>query len=812
MRKLSEIVEGARFTTRTLHCHGCENNCNVIRYDFGSGQPYYSGNRCEKVFNNGAATTLKGLNAYKIKEELLFSRAQEKPAQSSDGRIIIGIPRVLGLYEDFPFWYSLFSECGFRVVLSSASDYRRYEQTAGMVMSDNICFPAKLVHSHIDNLIHRKVDRIFFPYVVYGPKGEDQNSYNCPVVTGYPEVVRNVQSTSGIPLDTPVFSMKDNKLFLKECTAYLATLGVESDMVSKAFRSALSAAGQFSADMAAACWDILDKSQGMTILLAGRPYHTDPLIQHQVSDMIAQMGVNVITDDIVRGSTLELSETNFLPQWTYTNRILRAARWASLQGPDVQFVELTSFGCGPDAFLTDSVRDLLMLHGKSLTLLKLDDINNVGSMKLRVRSLIESLKLSVGNTQKRKPFRTTPAFRKEDRSRTILAPFFTPFASPLIPALFHTEGFNVVNLPLSDERSADIGLRYANNEVCYPATLVVGDIIKALQSGEYDPDNTAVAITQTGGQCRASNYMSLIRKALSDAGYGQVPVISVSLGSGISNEQPGFRINWLKLLPQALYCILFSDSLSKFYYATIIREKEKGAANALKERYLETAAKLVENREWRKLLPLTAQAAADFESVCTDRNTKKVGIVGEIYLKFNPFAHRHITDWLSEHDVEVAYPTLLEFFIQYFVNRKTNKRSNIETSSIPEFIYNWFYSRVRRSIDRFNEAASAFSRFRPSSDLFEQAERASHIVTLNAQFGEGWLLPGEIATYAEEGIPNVLSLQPFGCIANHIVARGVEKKIKQLYPDLNYLAIDFDGGVSEVNITNRMLLFLDSLK
>ena len=813
MRQLSDIIDGAQFTTRTLNCHGCDNNCTVIRYDFGNGRPYYSGNRCEKVFNNGGVQTFKGLNAYRIKEELLFKRAEASNQESAhEGKLSIGIPRVLGMFEDFPFWHTLFTECGFKVVLSSASDYGHYEKTARMVMSDNICFPAKLVHSHIDDLVCRKVDRIFFPYVVYGPKGQDQNSYNCPIVTGYSEVVRNVQDTSGIPIDMPVFSMKHDDLFLKECISYLQGLGVDSGTVSNAFSVAQVATRKFSENIGAACWDIMDKSEGITILLAGRPYHTDPLIQHKVSDMIAGMGVNVITDDIVRGADLALTESNFLPQWTYTNRILRAAKWVSLQGPRVQFVELTSFGCGPDAFLTDAVRDLLMIHGKSLTLLKLDDINNVGSMKLRVRSLIESLKLAGGGRHTDTPFKTTPVFSMADRKRTILAPFFTPFASPLIPTLFRTQGFNVVNLPMSDSESADIGLKYANNEVCYPATLVVGDIVKALQSGQYDLESTAVAITQTGGQCRASNYLGLIKKALSDSGYGNIPVISVSFGSGISNEQPGFNVNWIKLLPSVLYSTLFSDCISKFYYATVVREKQKGMAAVLKERYLNTAAMLIENRAWRKLLALTAEAAIEFDALCTDRDTKKVGIVGEIFLKFNPFAHRHITDWLCDRGVEVAYPTLLDFFIQYFVNRKTLKRTGIERSSMPDFIYDWLYSMVRRAIDKFNDAAKSFRFYRPAGDIFEQAERASSIITLNAQFGEGWLLPGEIAAYAEEGINNVLSLQPFGCIANHIVARGVEKKVKQMYPDLNYLAIDFDSGVSEVNIINRMLLFMDSLK
>lgn len=190
------------------------------------------------------------------------------------------------------------------------------------------------------------------------------------------------------------------------------------------------------------------------------------------------------------------------------------------RGRNIQFVEMTSFGCGPDAFLVDEVGELLMRHGKSLTLLKLDDINNVGSMKLRVRSLVESLKLANEDKkqeQQTREFATVPVYDETYRDRKVLIPFFTPFLSPLIPAVMRVAGYDVENLPLSNTESCEWGLKYANNEVCYPATLIVGDIIKAFKSGQYDPSRTAVAITQTGGQCRASNYISLIKKALVEA-------------------------------------------------------------------------------------------------------------------------------------------------------------------------------------------------------------------------------------------------------------------------------------------------------
>jgi predicted nucleotide-binding protein (sugar kinase/HSP70/actin superfamily) len=812
-RSVGELLENASFKTKTLNCHGCENNCLVIKYDFGGSKVYYSGNRCEKIFNNGGKALKKGLDAYEKKFKLLFDRTG---GVVNGGSERIGIPRVLNMYEDFPFWHTLFTECGFEVVLSDLSNMKEYEENARMVMSDNICFPAKLVHAHISNLAAKGVERIFFPFVVHGPKGKDQNSYNCPVVAGYSQVIKG-SGNSNIKIDDPTISMKDGTLFKKQCRDYLKSLGVNGRKAGKAFRKASETMLSFEKEICEYNKSILERKVPgtLTIMLAGRPYHTDPLIQHQVSEMIAGMGIDVITDDIVRDMEISLEDVNFLSQWTYTNRILRAAKWCSLQGPEIQFVELTSFGCGPDAFLIDALRDLLMRHGKSLTILKLDDINNVGSMKLRIRSLVDSLKLAgekASVKHEEKAFVTTPPFLKEDRKKTIIAPYFTPFLSPLIPSVMKKTGLNVVCLPMSDQNSANLGLKYANNEVCYPATLIVGDIIKALSKGNYTTSDTAVAMTQTGGQCRASNYLSLIKKAMSDAGYGNVPVISVSFESGISNYQPGFKVNWTKVLPVALYTILFGDCLAKLYYPALVRQKPGTDAKALKDSFMQRAAVLIDNDQYKLLLPLISEAAGAFNAISDDSVHKRVGIVGEIFLKFNPFAHRNLINWLSERGVEVIPPILCDFFIQYFVNRKTNSAKKIEKNWIPSAIMDGLYSMLEKRIKEFEKACSGFRYFRPFEDIFDEARLASDAISHSSQFGEGWLLPGEIGALYKSGVHNVLSLQPFGCIANHIVVRGIEKKIKKLYSDINMLAIDFDFGVSEVNIINRLLLFTDNLR
>ena len=815
---LDGLLGKAAFSTRELHCKGCENRCRVTAYTFDNGRRYYSGNRCERVFTNGE-NHLPALNAYPWKEQLLFDRK----ANPSAGFLTIGIPRCLNMFEDYPFWHALFTACGFRVCLSDASDYAAYERNARMVMSDNICFPAKLVHSHIRNLQDKNVDRIFMPFVVFEKQKAGYNSFNCPIVTGYSEVIKGVQQTD-IPIDSPAITFKDKDLLREQCKEYLSGLGVEQPVFHKAFEQALQAQDEYEKELVARNEHILAEARrthSLAVLLAGRPYHADPLIQHRVGELLAGMGIYVLTDDIVRNKTMPAADVHFVEQWAYPTRILEAARWCAGQGPEVQFVQMTSFGCGPDAFLVDEVRSLLMRYGKSLTLLKLDDINNVGSMKLRVRSLLESLKLlpedtlfagkaAVGSPQE--PFVTTPVFDKAARGRKILIPFFTPFLSPLLPAVMKVAGYDVENLPLSDTKSAEWGLKYANNEVCYPATLIVGDVIKAFKSGRYQPDRTAVAITQTGGQCRASNYLPLIKKALVDAGYEDVPVISVAWGDMMGNVQPGFKMNWAKLMPVAIRAVLFSDCIAKFYYGAVVREKEKGQAQALTERYLKKAARFIDDGHSSWLFDLLSEAADKFSEIVSSEVCPKVGIVGEIFLKFNPFAQQHVTDWLTERRVEVVPPLLTGFFLQSFVNREAWGKDHVERNRMPSFASRWIYRLIWKEVEHVNRIGKHFPFFTPFEDIFEQARQASRVITLNAQFGEGWLLPGEIVSYASQGVKNVVSLQPFGCIANHIVAKGMEKRIARLFPDINLLSLDFDSGVSEVNVANRLLLFANNLK
>lgn len=812
---LQELAELKDYTSEPFRCVGCENNCQILKNTFANGKTYYSGNKCEKVYTNKGEKTRTAFNLSLNKAEMAFKSNANNIVK--EPILTLGIPRVLNMYENYPFWYTLFSQCGINVVKSSRSTFQMYENGLSSVMADNICFPAKLVHGHILNLVEKKVDRIFFPYVVFEAMEKNaNNSFNCPIVSGYSDVIKSSIDTKAkydIPLDAPIINFKERDLLRKACQLYISQLVRErydEEQFQNAFQKAIEAQNAYTRSLHDKANDILEKARKenrFVILLAGRPYHNDSLIQHKVSEIITSFGVDVITEDLIRYDEEELENTHIIPQWSYMNRIMKAAQWTANTEENVHFIQITSFGCGPDAFIIDEVNDILKQGGKNLTLLKVDDVNNAGSLRLRIRSLIESLKFKTEEQQSkaRQQFKTTPAFTEQDRHRKILCSHFSEFHSPFLPPVFKIMGYELENLPPSDAESAKLGLKYANNEVCYPATLVVGDCIRAIESGRYKKEEICFAITQTGGQCRATNYIALIKKALVAAGYGDIPVISISIMNTI-NSQPGFTPDVKKIALITLYALYYGDALSKMYYAAAVREKELGSAAKLKEKYLKKGVDAVYEKNAKKLLQYLKEAALAFDEIVEEKNVPRIGIVGEIFIKYNSFGHQHIVDWLVKEGIEPVIPSLNEFFLQYFPNAKFNEKNFLEEKqSFMTKLLTMFGKKIVHSVEKkINKASAHFRYYEDMTNIEEEAEKASKIVSLAAQFGEGWLIPAEIASFAERGINAAISLQPFGCIANHVISKGIEKKIKDIYPNMNLLFLDFDGGVSEVNVLNRL--------
>jgi len=812
--KLDNLDRLTDYQSKQLRCKGCENLCIVTKFTFAGGNSYYSGNKCEKAFTNKGKATVPGANLYQYKNELLNNCVIEQPATP---RHVIGIPRALNIFENLPFWSALLRGCGIEVVLSAPSTTKMYEKGLGTIMSDCICFPAKLVHGHIYDLAERGVERIFFPMVIFErfEHKDAVNAYNCPIVSSYAEVIQssvNPQARWGIPLDFPIISFADEELLEKACYRYLRTLGTDKATFRKAFAEAKEAQVTFKKSINDRASEIITRAnaEGRTVIvLSGRPYHTDSLINSKAPDILAEMGADVISEDAV-SHLAPLPELQVLPQWTYPNRIFHAAAWVGTQPNNVQLVQINSFGCGPDAITINETREILRSCGKSYTLVRVDEITSTGSLRLRLRSMLESFALrnTLPNGEGLGEVRPQVAFfEKEDKRRTILAPGFSNIYSRMLPILFALAGYKLENLPEADKTSVEVGLKYASNEICYPATIVIGDIIKALQSGRYNREETAIGITQTGGQCRATSYLSLIKKAMIAAGFEDIPVIAIGVEGKVLNSQPGFEVNWLKLMPAIFAAFCYTDSLATMYYSTVVRELRKGDSAHLLEKYLRAIRPRMIRKDINGVFALLRRAVTDFNAVPVEENKyhPRIGVVGEIFIKYNSFGNLNMVDWLVSQGVEVVVPPLIDFFMQTFVNMDVNKQNNLSRSSTWSDMVLYFFEQYANSyVNRNNRIMKRYNRYEPMHTIRDISAKAAEIVSLANQFGEGWLIPGEIASFAESGVNNVISVQPFGCIANHVISKGVEKRIRDRYPDMNLLFLDFDSGMSEVNILNRL--------
>ncbi|WP_291346343.1 acyl-CoA dehydratase activase-related protein [Desulfobacula sp.] len=809
---------GTQFSKKEILCKGCENQCAISKLTFANGKYFFTGNRCEKYFSNNPEIKHKSKNLIADQIELIFNH-DIKP--EGDPILTYGIPRCLNMYENFPFWNTFLTTCGFKVVLSSPSNFKLYEKGASSVMSENICFPAKLAHGHIVDLIEKKVDRIFYPTVVYEQQefSDALNSFNCPVVTGYPDLLKsavNPAKKHHIPLDNPPISFKDTPLLKKQLHLFFKQFGVDFKTVSKGVEQGLTKQKGVKKELKSRANVLINKAKSegrMVIVLAGRPYHIDPLINHGIGDFLTELGVDVISENAIPSSTDQtLSGVNVLTQWSYVNRLYGAAKWvASTQ--NIQLVQLTSFGCGPDAVSADEIKEIIHNSGKIYTLIKMDEIANLSAVKIRLRSMLEAVKENTAKPHKDQGNgkKANRIFMQKDRERTLIAPYFSPFYSSLIPAAFRSLGYRVDVLPPQDRASVELGLKAVNNDMCYPTILVAGDIIKAFKSKRYDPDKTAVILTQTGGQCRASSYVSLIKKGLADADLADVPVISISAEE--INHQPGFAINGKELVKRLGLGVIFADPLARMYLSTIVREEIPGTSAALHAKYLLKMETGIEKADYHYLLNLLKEAVNDFNRVrIKDKPVPRIGIVGEIFVKYNFFSNGNIAEWLSNQGIEVVLPSLQSFFAQRFINESFNQKAFFKFSPVDNIKTRLLEIYANYHLFRIDRVMQEFRFYRKHNSLKDLAENTSKVVSLANQFGEGWLLTAEMIAMLNEGIGNIVCLQPFGCIANHITGRGIEKKLKEIFPYLHLLSLDMDAGVSEVNILNRLYFMIDGAR
>ena len=806
------------YKTTMARCQGCTNHCVLTINRFDGGRQFVTGNRCERgLGGNKQKKDIPNLFDYK------YHRMFDYEPLTADlaPRGTVGIPRVLNMYENYPFWAVFFKELGYRTVLSPKSTRQIYELGIESIPSESECYPAKLAHGHIEWLIRQGLTYIFYPCVPYerNETPEAGNHYNCPMVTSYAENIKNnVESLTDhkVHFRNPFMAFTNEEILTKRLVEEFTQ---DQLIPEKEIRAAAHKAWQ---ELIASRQDMEKKGEEVIawlketghhgIVLAGRPYHVDPEINHGIPELITSYGFAVLTEDSVSHLGRVDRPLIVTDQWMYHSRLYEAASYVKTQ-PNLDLIQLNSFGCGLDAVTTDQVNDILTRSGKIYTLLKIDEVNNLGAARIRVRSLIAAIRVREMRHY-HKPIVSSAYsrvyFTKEmKKNYTILCPQMSPIHFDLIEPAVRSCGYNLEVLQNSDRTAIDTGLKYVNNDACYPSLIVVGQIMDALLSGKYDLEHTAVIMSQTGGGCRASNYIGFIRRALERAGMPQIPVISLNANGMETN--PGFKIT-LPLLTKAMQAVVYGDLFMRVLYATRPYEAKAGSANALHEKWKAICIKSLQkhslsmaefNRNIRGIIH-------DFDELPRrDVQKPRVGIVGEILVKFSPLANNHVVELLEAEGAEAVMPDLLDFLLYCFYNSNFKadnlggKRSTAHLCNMGISLLEYFRRTCRRELERSTH-------FLPPARIQDLASMAKHYVSLGNQTGEGWFLTGEMLELIHSGTTNIICTQPFGCLPNHIVGKGVIKELRASHPEANIIAVDYDPGASEVNQLNRIKLMLST--
>lgn len=816
MLSIEEINE-LSYETSIARCGRCTNNCLLTINKFTGGRRFITGNRCERgIGKEKNADRIPNLFEYKMERYFSYPSLSEEEAT----RGTVGIPRVLNIYENYPFWHTFFTKLGYRIVLSPASSYKIYELGIESIPSESECYPAKLVHGHIKWLLDQGVKYIFYPSIPFERKEIDgaNNHYNCPIVTSYPENIKNnVEELRDpeITFENPFMSFENDKILSTRLVELFTEKGITKSEILEAFDAAWK-------ELAAAREDMMKKGEETLaylkdtgrkgIVLAGRPYHIDPEIHHGIPELINSFGVAVLTEDSISHLGKVDRPTIVVDQWMYHSRLYAAASYVRTQA-NLELIQLNSFGCGLDAVTTDQVRDILTKSGKIYTVLKIDEVNNLGAARIRIRSLLSAIRER--DAKHMKPYPADAAhhrviFTEEMKETyTILAPQMSPIHFELLEPALKTGGYNVVVLPNDNRKAVDVGLQYVNNDACYPSLMVVGQIMDALLSGKYDVNKVAVMITQTGGGCRATNYIGFIRRALENAGMAQVPVISLS-ASGLE-KNPGLKIT-PKLLLTAMQALVYGDVFMRVLYRTRPYEKVPGSANELHRKWRDICIKSIENgASWKEYKKNIRGIVHDFDNLPLHEDLKKpkVGVVGEILVKFLPSANNYLVELLEAEGAEAVVPDLLDFFMYsaYNNNFKARYLGKKKSTAIIGNTVIWALEQLRKEA---KDALAKSKRFTPPVPIKTLAEYAEPIVSLGNQTGEGWFLTGEMMELIHSGVYNIVCTQPFACLPNHIVGKGVIKEIRRQHPEANIVAVDYDPGASEVNQLNRIKLMLST--
>lgn len=911
-------------TTRDV-CKLCQNHCKLTITTFQDGSKYVTGNRCER---GGDAKRKRSdrpnLYDYKYKRTFAYRRLTDKKATRGE----IGIPRVLNMYENYPFWFTLLTSLGFKVVISGRSSHELFETGIESIASENICYPAKLVHGHINWLLNKGINTIFYPCVSYEEHlvAQTDNHYNCPVVANYPVVVgANMEGLrqEGVRYMRPYFNMANHELMVDRIVEEFAWANVSREEAQQAVDAAYAEDKLFKHDVqmeGLRALAYMKEHNCRGIVLAGRPYHVDPEINHGIPETICSLGMVVLSEDSVcelqPGENLHLSEflaegeadphaksadgfrhvddrtVTKMPlrvtnQWAYHSRLYTAANFVASY-PGLEMVQLNSFGCGLDAITTDQVSEILADKADVYTMLKIDEVSNLGAAKIRLRSLKAAVEEREGNTTaakstakstgtfrrtgtkaptpgrqvlldsvmeqvsrtkdqvartagsvlpgskraKKKSRRTNatmtnyshkiPFTKRMKKDYTIVGPQMSPIHFDLVESVIRSGGFHFDILRNATRDNVETGLKYVNNDACYPAIMTIGQLVSAIEDGKYDPDHVALAITQTGGMCRATNYYGLIRKALVDSGYPQVPVIALST-QGLE-DNPGFQVTPV-LAHRAIKALILGDLLMKCLYRVRPYEQVPGSANRLYERWNTIVRETLEHHGYSKTakrvygmgyLPYNKLAMGivrTFDKLPLKDIPRKVrvGVVGEILVKYHPDANNHVVDVIESQGCEAVVPGIMEFmttrpYITDWNEKYLGKGGN-----------QFLYALMRYGLDLYNgpikkALATSNGKFAQDMPMPELVKKAAEVTSIGVQAGEGWLLTAEILELIESGCPNVICAQPFACLPNHVTGRGMFGKIRRLHPEANIVSIDYDPGASEANQLNRIKLMIAAAK
>jgi len=795
-------------------CAKCNNNCQLTINFFNKDRKFISGNRCEKGSGEVSEFTNIG-NLYKYKYDRLFNYKSLSKEKAKRGTI--GIPRVLNLYENYPLWHTFLTELGFRVEISGRSTRKVYELGMESIPSESACYPAKLSHGHIVQLIDKKVDAIFYPCVNYEEKEHEKadNCYNCPIVATYPEVIRlNIEEIhdGSVKFLSPFISLNDKKKLADRLFEVFESYKVTKKEINEALTKAFIESDKVK-------FDIKEKGKELVayviennlpaVVLAGRPYHLDPEINHGIPEMIAAHGIAVLTEDSVSDLDAVERPLRIVDQWVYHSRLYGAAHFVA--GKDnIELIQLNSFGCGLDAVTTDQVHEILESKNKIFTLLKIDEVSNLGAARIRIRSLMAAIK----EREKRgiKPeiqdsrIVKIPFTKEMKKKHTILCPQLSPIHWQFLEAAIKAEGYNIEVLPSVDRKAVEEGLKYVNNDACYPSILAVGQIIEALKTGKYDLENTSVFMSQTGGGCRATNYIAFLRKALKDSGFPDIPVISFNL-SGLE-KNPGFKIT-LKMLHKAIIGLVYGDIFMNVLLRVRPYELEKESANRLYESWIDVCKNNVNNGKISEFKKNVRNIIEDFDRLPIDEKMRKprVGLVGEILVKFHPTANNNVIEVVENEGAEAVMPSLIDFINYSAYNHEVKHRYLMHNP-----IGNIGGKAIIKAIDFYRsemtKALTESKRFEPPVKIRELAHETEKVISTCNQFGEGWLLTAEMIELIKGGVPNIICMQPFACLPNHITGKGMIKELRKTFPKSNIVAIDYDPGASEVNQINRIKLMM----